>query len=156
VNKKTGKTMCAVGPQELFAASGPYTVTVAYSGDGNFVTSTGTFTQDISQTGSKSKVAVSAPAGPGSPATMTATVTGVPANAGTPTGTVTFAVTSISGAPIACHISNRASLSSGTATCTISSALVLAGSPYSVVATYTGDANFTNSASSPKPIRVPK
>jgi large repetitive protein len=156
VNKKTGKTTCAVGPQELFAASGPYTVSVAYSGDANFATSTGTFTQDISQTGSKTKVAVSPPAGSGSPATIVATVTGVPANAGTPTGTVTFAVTSVSGAAIACDTSNTVSLTSGTATCTISSALVLAGSPYSVVATYSGDANFTTSASSSKPIHVPR
>ena len=156
VAKKTGKTTCAIGPQQLFAASGPYTVTVAYSGDGNFTTSTGTITQDISQTGSKTKVAVSPPAGSGSPATITATVMGIPANAGTPTGTVTFAVTAASGAAIACDTSNTAPLASGAATCTVTSALVLSGSPYSVVATYSGDANFTTSASNPKPVHVPR
>ncbi|MFZ0251960.1 MAG: Ig-like domain repeat protein [Acidimicrobiales bacterium] len=156
VNKKTGKTTCVVGPQELSAASGPYTVSVAYPGDTNFDASTGTFTQDVSQTGSKVKVTVSPPASSGSPATITATVTGTPASAGTPTGTVTFAITSISGSPVSCDTGNTATLASGSATCTVTSALVLAGSPYSVVATYGGDGNFTTSASSPRPVHVPR
>ena len=41
-------------------------------------------------------------------------------------------------------------------TCTVTSALVYAGSPYSVIATYNGDANFTTSASNPSSIHVPK
>ena len=86
MNKTTGKTTCGVAAQELFAASGPYTVSVGYAGDANFVASTGTFTQDIDQTGSKTKVMVSPPAASGSPATITATVMGTPASAGTPTG----------------------------------------------------------------------
>ena len=156
VNKTSGKTTCSVATQELFAASGPYTVSVAYSGDANFLTSTGTFAQDISQTGSKVKLTVTPPASSGSPATVTATVTGTPASAGTPTGTVTFALTSATGSVVDCDTSNTSTLSSGTATCTVTSALVLSGSPYSVVATYNGDGNFTTSSSAAKAIRVPK
>ena len=156
VNKTTGKSTCSVGTGALFAASGPYTVSVAYSGDANFGASTGTFTQDIDQTGSKTKVTVSPPAASGSPATVTAAVTGTPASAGTPTGTVTFALTSATGSVVDCDTSNTSTLSSGVATCTVTSALVLSGSPYSVVATYSGDGNFTTSASAPKAIKVPK
>jgi hypothetical protein len=156
VNKTTGKTTCSVATEELFAASGPYTVSVAYSGDANFAASTGTFTQDIDQAGSKTTVTVSPPAGSGRPATVTAKVAGVPASAGTPTGSVTFVLTSAQGSAVDCDTSNTATLSSGVATCTVTSALVLSGSPYSVVATYSGDGNYTTSASAAKPIRVPK
>jgi hypothetical protein len=38
----------------------------------------------------------------------------------------------------------------------VTSALVLSGSPYSVVATYNGDGTFETSASAAKPIRVPR
>ena len=156
VNESTGKTTCNVASQELFAADGPYTVNVAYSGDANFATSTGTYVQNVSKAGSKVKVTLTPPASSGSPAIITAAVSGVPATAGTPTGTVTFAVTSEAGATVACDSSDTLTLSAGTATCTVTSALVLSGSPYSVVATYNGDGNFTTSASSPKPIKVPK
>jgi len=156
VNKKTGATTCSVGSGQLFGASGPYTVSVAYSGDANFATSTGSFTQNVSETGSKVRLTTSPPAGSGSPATVTATVTGMPASAGTPSGTVTFAVTSATGAVVDCDTSDTSTLTAGMATCTITSALVLAGSPYSAVATYSGDGNFTPSASNPKAVRVPK
>jgi large repetitive protein len=156
VNKTSGKTTCNVAAQELFAANGPYTVSVAYSGDGNFTASTGTFTQDIDQAGSKTTVTVSAPAASGSPATVTATVTGIPASAGTPTGTVMFALTSAKGSVVDCDTSNTSTLSAGVAKCTVTSALVLSGSPYSVVAAYSGDGNFTSSKSAPKAIKVPR
>jgi large repetitive protein len=156
VDKGTGRTTCSVGPGKLFAANGPYTVSVTYSGDVNFASSTGTFTQNVSKAGSKVTLTTSGPAASGRPARITAIVGGVPASAGTPTGTVTFVLTSAKGAVVNCDSSNTSVLSAGVATCTVSSALVLAGSPYSVVATYNGDANFTTSVSSAKSIRVPK
>jgi hypothetical protein len=156
VNKTSGKTTCSVAAQELFAASGPYAVSVAYPGDANFVASTGTFTQNIDRAGSKTAVTVSPPAASGSPATITAKVTGAPASAGTPTGSVTFVLTSAKGSVVDCDTSNTSTLSAGVATCAVTSALVLSGSPYSVVATYSGDGNYATSASAPKAIKVPK
>jgi len=154
VNATSGKTTCSVATQELFAASGPYTVSVAYSGGTNFLASTGTFTQDVSKTGSKVALTVTPPSASGSPGSVIATVTGSPASAGVPTGTVTFAITGSSGT-VSCDASNTVALSSGHATCTVSSALVLSGSPYRVTATYNGDGNFTTATSAAKMIRVP-
>jgi large repetitive protein len=156
VNKKTGKVTCNVGAGQLTAANGPYTVVVSYPGDASFAASVGTFTQTITPTGSRTKIAVTPPTASGAPGTVTATVVGVPAAAGTPTGSVTFSVVSLSGVAVSCDGGNTVALNFGVASCVISSALVLAGSPYSVTATYGGDANFTTSTSNPKALRVPK
>lgn len=156
VNPTTGEATCNVAGGELFVAKGPYTVSVAYSGDANFKASTGTYVQNVSKAGSKVNVTVTPPAASGRPALFTATVTGVPASAGTPTGTVTFAITSVTASSVACNGGDTSTLRDGTAFCTVTSALVSAGSPYSVVATYNGDGNFTSGASSPESVRVPR
>jgi len=97
---------------------------------------------------------VSAPTSSGSSGSFTATVNGVPHSAGTPTGTVTFTVAGLAG-PVQCDGgSDTLAMSSGTATCTISSALVASGSPYSVQAAYSGDGNFNPSASTSKSLKV--
>ncbi len=62
VSKTTGQTTCTVNPDKLFAASGPYTVSVSYSGDGNFLAAAGTYTQNISKAGSKVTLGVVGPA----------------------------------------------------------------------------------------------
>ena len=154
VNKRTGRTTCSVGPGAFFAASGPYTVTVGYSGDTSFSASTGTFTQSLSQGTSRTRVTVSPPVTSGALATITATTLGSPMASGTPTGSVTFAITGADGSTINCDAGNSATLSGGVATCTVTSALVSSGSPYSVTATYGGDGNFTGSTSVSKMIHV--
>jgi hypothetical protein len=155
VNKSTGAATCDVAAKKLFAASGPYTVVAAYSGDGTFAGSSGSFTQNVSKAGSKVAVSVTGPTRSGSTATIRATVTGVPSSAGTPTGTVAFSVTSEQGAAIACSGGNTVDLSSsGAASCTIPSALVSSGSPYTVTVAYSGDGNFDSSTSVAKTIKV--
>jgi hypothetical protein len=67
-----------------------------------------------------------------------------------------FALTSAKGSVVDCDTSNTSTLSAGVAKCTVTSALVLSGSPYSVVAAYSGDGNFTSSKSAPKAIKVPR
>jgi hypothetical protein len=153
VNKKTGAVSCKVGAGKLTAADGPYTVKVTYSGDTDFTTSSGTFTQHVVKATSKVKLTAVAPASSGSDGSVTATVTAKPASAGTPTGTVTFAITG--GTPVTCTGGDTVSLSSGSATCNVPTAFVSSGSPYTVTATYNGDGNFlTSTVASPKTVKV--
>ena len=156
VNPTTGKVTCSVGPGELSAADGPYTVSVAYGGDANFTGSTGTFTQQITKAASWTSISVTGPVASGQPASITATVTGVPASAGTPTGTVTFSIVGASGPAVACVDGDAVPLRRGTATCRVPSGFVTAGSPYTVSAAYGGDANFTASSSASKTVKVKK
>jgi hypothetical protein len=156
VNKTTGKVTCNIGAQKLWAADGPYTVTVAYHGDSSFTASTASVTQDITKAGSKTKIAATKPAYSGQEGKITATVTGVPTSAGTPTGSVTFTITGSSGPAVTCTGGDTVALTSGTATCTVRSALVTTGSPYTVSASYGGSSNFTTSASASKTFKVKK
>ncbi len=72
-------------------APGTYTVTAIYSGDPNFVTSTGTATQTVNQDPTTTGVTSSvSPSVFGQPVTFTATVSANAPGAGTPTGSVTF------------------------------------------------------------------
>lgn len=72
-------------------APGTYTVTAIYSGDSDFVTSTGTTTQVVNQDPTTTTMASSvSPSVFGQPVTFTATVSANAPGAGTPTGTVTF------------------------------------------------------------------
>ena len=157
VNKVTGRTTCNVGPGALLANSGPYTVTVAYQGDGSFTAGSGTFTQNLSPGSSRIRLSVISPSASGGPATITATVVGIPRASGTPTGAVTFAIGgSGTVSTVGCDGGNTITLSGGQAACTVTSALVSSGSPYSVTASYGGDGNFAGSTSLPKAIHVPR
>ncbi len=157
VNKTSGRTTCSIGAGALFAASGPYTVTVAYQGNGSFNPGSGTFTENVSKGASRTRLSVLQPAGPGEPAKITAAVAGVPAVPGGATGTVTFTITAAGGAStVNCDGGDAVALSGGLATCTVSSALVFSGSPYLASATYGGDGNFAGSSAPPRPIKVPK
>ena len=156
INNRTGRTGCKVGTGELLAASGPYTVTVAYPGNGSFTASSGTFTQDMSRGASKTELRVSPPVVSGGSGTITATVVGIPAASGTATGTVTFVITGAGGSTAACNGGDTVTLSGGQATCIVTSGLVLSGSPYIVTGSYGGDGNFAGNTFSPKLIKVPK
>ena len=154
VNKTTGATSCSVGANQLSAADGPYTVSVSYSGDADFLPSTGTFTQTISPAASETRITVSPPARSGSPGIVTARVTGDPTSAGTPTGSVTFSILGTSGPAVECAAGDTIVLVSGAATCHVPTGFVSVGSPYTVSATYHGDGNFTPSTSSSKTFHV--
>ncbi|HEV7397776.1 MAG TPA: Ig-like domain repeat protein [Pyrinomonadaceae bacterium] len=70
---------------------GNHFITATYSGDANHASSSATFMQKVHANASTTQLAFSSnPSPPGQPITLTATVLGVPTNAGPPTGMVTF------------------------------------------------------------------
>ena len=125
-------------------AAGVTVVTATYSGDTSFLTSTTNAIQRVN-TGSTS-VSVSSSSNPavsGSSVTYTAVVTAVAPASGTPTGTVTFSdslygvvSTLASGVPL---VNGQASLPY----------ILSAIGGHSITATYSGDTNYTTSASNP-------
>ncbi|WP_435242247.1 Ig-like domain repeat protein [Streptomyces cucumeris] len=122
-------------------AGSPYTVTASYGGDGDFAASTGTVAQRVeAEVSSTSTTVVSSPDPSlvGQTVTFTATVAVLPPASGTATGTVTFNFGDGS-APV------TTTLTAGVATVTHVYSST-AGSPYTVTASYGGDANFAGSA----------
>gem|GEM_PF-3766286 len=79
----------------------------------------------------------------GQAVTFTATVS---SSYVTPTGSVTFTIKKHTGAKISCTTSTSKTLSSGKATCTPTTALTTTGSPYTVKATYPGNATYGSSS----------
>jgi hypothetical protein len=130
-------------------------VSAQYSGNSNYVGSTGSYYEAVTTTASKVKLKVSPPTSPGSQVSFKAIVTGVPNSAvpdssDVPTGTVTFTITDNSGNAVSCDGGNNtvALSDSARAICTVSSGLTSSGSPYAVTATYNGDSTFSSSTSS--------
>jgi hypothetical protein len=119
-------------------AVGSHTITASYGGDANFTgSSSSAITQTVNQASSSSSLASSEnPSTFGDP-TFTVTVSAVPPGNGTPTGTVAF---TIDGSP-----AGSATLSGGSASISTSG---LSAGTHTVVATYSGDANFTTSSAS--------
>jgi CSLREA domain-containing protein/uncharacterized repeat protein (TIGR01451 family) len=135
VDSCTG-TVAAGGCTIAFTSTGAKTLTATYAGDGNFngSTSAGAAHTVNAANATVSVVSSANPSTFGQPVTFTATVTAAAPASGTPTGTVQFKVDGANlGAPVA--------LSGGTATSTIATPTV-AGSPHTVDAVYSGDANF--------------
>ncbi|HKF49252.1 MAG TPA: Ig-like domain repeat protein [Terracidiphilus sp.] len=124
--------------QTSFAAAGTYSITAAYSGDAINATSTSNAVSvAVNQTVSATALSVSVDSpNAGQQITLTATVTGT-----SPTGSVTFVAGSTT--------LGKVSLSSGTATL---QTLFAAAGNYSVVASYSGDAN--NAASTSNAVNV--
>jgi hypothetical protein len=118
--------------------AGAHGITAVYSGDSNFVTSTGSLpTQTVNQAGTTTALASSVnPSNFSQSVTFTATVTVVPPGAGTPTGTVTFKDGSTT---LGTNV-----LSAGTATFTTNA---LAIGSHSITAVYGGNSNFTGNTS---------
>ncbi len=77
---------------------------------------------------------------------ITATVPGYPVTAGTPTGTVTFAVSGPSGESLQCAGGNAVALTSDTASCVVPPSAT-PGTQDVVTATYGGDDSFDGSTS---------
>ncbi len=115
------------------------TVTAAYGGDTNFLTSNGTITQTINKATTTTVVTSSLnPSHVNLPVTFTATVTGQ--YGGTPTGTVTFTA----GTTTLCSGKGLTPVAGvATATCTYAN---LGAATYTVTASYSSDSNFLASS----------
>ncbi|HEY1653454.1 MAG TPA: Ig-like domain-containing protein [Acidimicrobiales bacterium] len=117
---------------------GYYTITAIYSGDTDFLTSTGTVTQPVGLAATTTSLVASPnPSTFSEAVTLTATVSVVAPGSGNPTGTVDF----FNGP----NLLGSALLSGGQAAITTSS---LAIGAYSLTASYVGDADFLPSQSS--------
>ena len=81
------------------------------------------------------------PSASGQPVTFTAHVVAVSPGAGTPTGSVTFSIIPTAGGSVDCSGSDVQTLSGGSASCVVPSALVASGSTYAVTAVYGATAN---------------
>ena len=125
-------------------AVGSHSITVAYAGDLNYAAVTSTaVVQVVNQAQTSTAVTVTPTPGiAGGPAVLTAAVR-VTAGVSTPTGAVTFT-------------SGTATLGSATlgvaGTATLNTTFAVGA--YSIVATYSGDANDAGSASAPVPLTV--
>jgi len=125
-------------------SAGSHTVSATYSGDANFVTSTGTLTggQTVNKASTTTTITNAAslsatPTVTGQGYTVNVSVAAVAPGAGTPTGTVTV----IDGTGATC---TTATLVAGAGSCTLTS--TTAGSK-TLTATYSGDTNFNTSTS---------
>ncbi len=117
--------------------AGLHNVTAAYSGDANFASSTGAFGQLVTKAGTTTSLTSSAnPSSPNQPVTFTATLGVVAPGAGKPTGTISFSIDGVDRG--AFPLDNQ---SQAIATFTFTSA-----GTHQVVASYNGDANFSNSS----------
>ncbi len=118
--------------------AGSDSITVVYSGDTNFITSTSAaLTQTVNQDATTTRLTSSAnPSVYGQSVTFTATVAASAPGSGTPTGTVTF----MDGT----NALGTGTLSGDTTTFTTSS---LAVGTHSITAVYSGDLNFITSTS---------
>ena len=135
-------TLSASGKVKFKTSSllaGSHSITVVYSGDTNFVTSTSPIlSQTVNLDATTTKLSSSdSSAVYGESVTFTATVSANSPGSGTPTGTVTFmdGATSL----------GNGTLSGGVATFSIST---LAVGSHSITGIYNGDTNFTTSTSS--------
>jgi hypothetical protein len=118
----------------------PHSITATYNGDSNFLGSAGSVAggQTVNQAVTTTSVSSSAnPSTPGQNVTFTATVAVTAPGAGTPTGTVQFAVDGN-------NLGGAVALSGNTAQASTST-ITVAGSPHTVTATYSGDVNFAGS-----------
>jgi hypothetical protein len=128
------------------ALSSPDQVTVTYSGDSSTYSSTSApLSETVSPAATTLTLSASDSSGGapvvGEPVTYTAQIGVVTPGAGSPTGTVDFSDTA--GALSSC---GSVTLSSGTASCTVTYTSALAP-PDSVTAAYSGDTNFDGSTS---------
>jgi hypothetical protein len=139
--ESNGNASCKIAPDELSAAASPYTATVSYAGDSTFAASTQTLTLPVSKTDTRTRLSLTPPAQPGSPASLTATVSGVGSD-GDPTGTLNFFISSPAGTVPCDGGTNSFTLSSGAATCQLDLAPLAQGWHYRVETTYSGDDNF--------------
>lgn len=130
----------------LVAAASPYAVTAVYSGDDTYAPSTGTLSKVI-HLGPTTTVVTSSsnPTVTGQAVSFSAVVNATSPATGAPTGSVTFSIVGAGAATASCDGGDVQPLSGDVATCPVSGGLLASGSPYSVTATYSGDANYATS-----------
>jgi hypothetical protein len=125
-----------------FATVGSQTITATYSGDDNYIGSSGSTTEMVNQQAATTTAIASSPnpSTVGQPVTFTATVSPSATTSGlpTPTGTVTFMDGS---APIGTGTLD------GTGTATFQTS-TLTADPHSITAVYGGDSNYSGSSGS--------
>ena len=143
VTLTNGTGTCTPAAAALAASGSPYSVTATYvpGADPNF---SAPAAQTVSLTVSKASTTSTLSIAPstatyGSETGVTLTATVGPQFSGTPSGTVTLKAG-------ATNLCTAPTLAGGIATCTVSSATLLAVGSYVVVATYSGDTNFTTSS----------
>src|SRR5207244_3822109 len=119
---------------------GSHTISVVYSGDANFNTSTSpNLTQTVNKANTATAIASSAnPSCSGQSTAFTATVSAVAPGSGTPTGTVQFRID-------AANFGAVVSLSGGVATSGTTSTLSVGN--HTITAVYNGDGSFNTSTS---------
>ncbi len=159
---------CQIPSGVLVAIDSPWTITATYSGDDDFATSSGTYSQTVHSTSTQTHVSSSpSPPSVSEALEITASVT-VPNFAVVPTGDLTFffATPPPSGSPphtpptplpITCNGgSNTISLTVGSnyATCTLPAGVEPHGTKYWMMATYSGDANNGTSSSNERSVLV--
>src|SRR5450759_3099406 len=127
VNTSTGKATCTTS----YSAVGSHAILASYSGDTNFVASSGSLTQQVNAATTTVVSSSSNPSTAGNCVTYTATVAPIPDG-----GTVAFTdnSTALSGCGAV-----AVSTSTGKATCTTSYSGV---GGHAIVASYSGDANY--------------
>ena len=132
---------------------GSYTMSGTYSGDSNFLGSSGSAAAVVVSTDGTTTVVTNNASSPvaGASFTFTATVSAATPGSGTPAGTVAWTVTDPHGTPVVC---SDTTLSGGAVTCTITNAIV---GTYSASAQFTDtDGDFTNSNSLTDMVSVSK
>jgi large repetitive protein len=129
-------------------AAGAHTITATYSGDGNFVGGNDTATLTVNKANTTTAtLGVSATYGGGS-VQLSATVSNASNGANLTGGTVNFVVGPI-GSPVCTpSVAVPAGGNPRTVTATCAPGIAAPGT-YAIVANYVGDANFSNSTSSP-------
>jgi hypothetical protein len=160
----TSGTLCSNVP---LAGSSPYTagcvvtynaaeadsVTATYNGNGGYATSSSAAVpeQVTKATTTTTLMSSADPGEPGEAVTFTVTVSPEAPSVSSPAGNVTFAFSQPGGTtPLACTGGDSASLSGGSATCTLAEGdLQVGDSPLEVTATYAGDAADGASSASP-------
>jgi hypothetical protein len=116
-------------------AAGSHTVTAVYGGSAPYVTSTGTVMQTVAPANTTTTLLSSAnPSMQGVPVTFTASVVTNAPGAGTPTGSVTFAIDGTQQAMVMLDMSGNAAFTTS----------ILGPGPHAIVATYADDPNFPN------------
>jgi hypothetical protein len=120
-------------------AVGTHLITAVYSGDGNFTTSMGTFTQTVGKAGTSTALSASISSSvSGQNITFTATVSASAPGGGTPTGTVQFLIDGS-------NAGNPVNLSSTGGVVTASFSMAPTGGTHTITASYSGDSNFGGS-----------